>query len=182
VGQTDERQLGGRIRLAPSLDAIERAYDATKYGRFSSAPILDMNLPTLLDPALAPDGRHLLNITIRYAPYELREGNWETAGPRLAKAVLDQLRTVTPDIEGLIAHQKLLTPHDYAHTYGLTEGSIYHGQMGLDQLLVMRPISGWGRYRTPVPNLLLCGAGSHPGGGVTGVPGANAARELMGLL
>jgi phytoene dehydrogenase-like protein len=181
-GQPEASQLSGRIRLAPSLDAIERAYDDSKYGRYSAKPVLDMQIPTILDPGLAPAGRHLLQITVRYTPYWLREESWDEAAAGLETAVLAQLRTVAPQIDELIRHKKLLTPMDYAQTYGLTEGSIYHGQMGLDQLLVMRPVSGWGRYRTPVPNLLLCGAGTHPGGGLTGAPGANAARELLGLL
>jgi phytoene dehydrogenase-like protein len=181
-GQPQTTELSGQIRLAPNLDAIERAYDAVKYGRYSAEPVLDMKIPTIVDPGLAPIGQHLLQITVRYAPFQLRDESWDEAAAGLETAVLAQLRTVAPQIDDLILHKKLITPKEYAHTYSLTEGSIYHGQMGLDQLLVMRPVSGWGHYRTPVPNLLLCGAGTHPGGGLTGTPGANAARELLGLL
>jgi phytoene dehydrogenase-like protein len=177
-GLADEAQLGGRIRLAPSLDAIERAYDAAKYGRFSEKPYLEMYLPTLYDPSLAPGG-HILTVNAQFAPYKLREGNWDTQGQAFADVVLDTLETVAPGIRGLIVHCQVVTPLDLERDYGLTEGSIHHGQMGLEQMLVMRPIPGWSRYETPVRNLYLCGAGAHPGGGVTGAPGYNAARAVL---
>ncbi|MBX3059225.1 MAG: NAD(P)/FAD-dependent oxidoreductase [Anaerolineae bacterium] len=184
VGQENEGQLHGRIRHAPSLAYIEKAYDAAKHGRFSPHPVLDMSIPTLTDPTLAPPGKHILSITIRYAPYCLAEGNWENERDGLVTAVQN---TVAPLITQSPNHQitkspvHLLTPADYEHTYSLPEGSIFHGQMSLDQLLVMRPVPAWGQYRTPIANLYLCGAGAHPGGGVTGAPGYNAAQVVLYL-
>jgi phytoene dehydrogenase-like protein len=181
AGQTDEQELHGRIRIAPSLDAIEQAWDAAKYGRFSPHPVLDITIPTLTDGTLAPAGQHIMSVVIRYAPYHLAEGNWATAQAELQTAVLHTIAQVAPDIQAHILHQHLITPDDYEQTYGLTEGSIFHGQMGLDQLLVMRPIPNFSQYRTPIENLFLCGAGSHPGGGVTGAPGYNAAQAVLSM-
>ena len=186
-GQTDAAQLHGRIRISPSLQYLERAYDAAKYGRFSPNPVLDMTIPTLLDPTLAPEGQHILSITMQYAPYklvdgDLVDGDWNSQREPLGDAVLDTLSQYAPDLHSLILQRQVLTPLDWEQTYGLTEGSIHHGQMSLDQLLIMRPFSAWSRYSTPVENLYLCGAGTHPGGGVTGAPGYNAAREVIKAL
>jgi phytoene dehydrogenase-like protein len=188
-GQTDTTQLAGHIRISPSLEYLERAYDAAKYGAYSPNPILDMTIPTLLDPTLAPQGQHLLSITMHYAPYKLQDtggklqaAGWEDQRERLGDIILDTLSRYAPGLESLVLHRQVLTPLDWQQTYGLTEGSIHHGQMSLDQLLVMRPVSGWSRYSTPVENLFLCGAGTHPGGGITGAPGHNAAREVIKAL
>ncbi|NJN53885.1 MAG: NAD(P)/FAD-dependent oxidoreductase [Anaerolineae bacterium] len=184
VGQTDQEQLHGRIRISPSLAYIEKAYDAAKHGRFSPNPVLDMSIPTLADPTLAPAGKHILSITVRYTPYHLSESSWQNEREGLVTTVLNTLTpllTSTPLPLRSSAPPLLLTPADYAHTYSLPEGSIFHGQMGLDQLLVMRPVAGWSQYRTPIENLYLCGAGAHPGGGVTGAPGANAAQALLNV-
>jgi phytoene dehydrogenase-like protein len=186
-GQTDASQLGDCIRISPSLEYLERAYDAAKYGNPSPSPVLDMTIPTLLDPALAPDGQHTMSITMQYAPYNsfgfaqdmLADSDWTGQREQLGDAVLDTVSRYAPDLPSLILDRQILTPLDWEQTYGLTEGSIHHGQMSLDQLLIMRPVSGWSRYRTPVENLFLCGAGTHPGGGVTGAPGYNAAREVI---
>jgi phytoene dehydrogenase-like protein len=179
LGQTESAQLTGRIRIAPDLTYLEKAYDAAKYGRFSPAPFLDCGIPSLLDPTLAPDGQHVMGVTMQYAPYSLREGNWESERERLADLIINTLAAYAPNLQSLISHRHLLTPLDWAQQYSLPEGSIHHGQMGLEQLLVMRPVSGWGQYRTPIENLYLCGAGTHPGGGVSGAPGRNAAREVL---
>jgi phytoene dehydrogenase-like protein len=190
-GQTDPAQLAGRIRISPSLEYLERAYDAAKYGAFSPNPILDMTIPTLPDPALAPEGRHYLSITMQYAPYKLQGGKaaegqsaniWQEERERLGVLILDTLSQYAPDVKSLILHRQVLTPLDWEQSYRLTEGSIHHGQMSLDQLLIMRPISGWSRYSTPIKNLFLCGAGTHPGGGLSGAPGYNAAREVTKIL
>ena len=178
AGQESAEQLGGRIRICPSLDYLERAYDDAKYGRISENLYLDATIPSLDDPSLAPPGYHLLSVTVRYTPYRLREGNWEEQREPLGDRVLATLARYAPGIEQLVVDRHVLTPLDYEQHYGLTEGSIFHGQMGLDQMLVMRPVPGWSRYRTPIANLYLCGAGAHPGGGVTGAPGYNAAREV----
>jgi len=180
VGATDPEQLTGRIRVSPSLDYLERAYDAAKYGRISERPYLEMTTPTLIDPALAPAGEHVLTITAQYAPYALREGTWADGQEALVERVLDVLEGVAPGARSRIRHCQVITPPDWERDYGLTEGSIHHGQMGLEQMLVMRPIPGWSRYETPIRNLYLCGAGAHPGGGVTGAPGYNAARAVLG--
>ncbi len=135
-----------------------------------------MTIPSLLDGSLASSGQHVMSVVVRYVPYGLAEserGEVETA-------VFDTLGQVAPNLQNQILHKKLLLPQDYEQEYGLTEGSIFHGQMGLDQLLVMRPVSGWGQYETPIANLYLCGAGAHPGGGVTGAPGYNAAQVVLG--
>lgn len=175
MGMESESQLYGRIRFAPNLDAIEKAYDCAKYGRYSDNPILDITVPSMVDGTLAPSGQHVLSVVVRYVPYGLAEGERGA----LETAVLQQLEQVIPNIQSQILHKKLLTPNDYEQEYGLTEGSIFHGQMGLDQLLIMRPVSGWGQYETPIENLVLCGAGTHPGGGVTGAPGYNAAQAVL---
>jgi phytoene dehydrogenase-like protein len=178
-GQTDNAQLGSQIRISPSLTYLEKAYDAGKYGRISQQPYLDCTIPTLTDPSLAPSGKHILSITMQYAPYHLRDGKWDKQREPLTDLIIDMLAAYAPNLPDLIQERQLLTPLDYEQTYSLTEGSIFHGQMGLDQLLVMRPIAGWSQYRTPIDNLYLCGAGTHPGGGVTGTPGMNAAREVI---
>lgn len=172
-------QMSGHNLVCPSLDYMERAYDQAKYGEFTSRPMLDFVIPTLTDPTLAPPGRHLMLVDAYYAPFELREGSWDTRRETLYEAVIETLEGYAPDIREVIAHRHILTPVDMESELGLTGGDIYHGQMGLDQLLMMRPAAGYGRYRTPVENLYLCGAGTHPGGGVTGAPGYNAAREIL---
>ncbi|MFW5942644.1 MAG: phytoene desaturase family protein [Chloroflexota bacterium] len=179
TGQEEERQLSGQIRISPSLDYLERAYDDAKYGRISARPYLNAVIPTLADPDLAPPGQHIMSVTMQYAPYQLRDGDWDAERERLGDLVLDTLARYAPDIKSLVLHRQVLTPADYEAQYGLTEGSIFHGQMGLDQVLVMRPVPGWSRYETPIDNLYLCGAGAHPGGGVTGAPGYNAARIVL---
>jgi phytoene dehydrogenase-like protein len=179
IGQNDPDQLSGRIRISPSLDYLERAYDAAKYGLDSDNPYLEMVIPTLHDPALAPEGKHILSITVQYAPYRLQNGSWPAREEAFTANVLRTLEQYSPDIRSRILHSRLTTPLMWEQEYGLTEGSIFQGQMSLDQLLVMRPIPGWSRYETPVKNLYLCGAGAHPGGGVTGAPGFNAARMVL---
>lgn len=181
-GQTSEEQLQARIRISPGLEYLERAHDDAKYGRLSAQPYLEMVLPTLANPDLAPQDHHILSVTMQYAPYDLAEGNWDERRDELGDLVVDTLATYAPGIKSLIQQRHVITPLDWERHYGLTEGSITHGQMGLEQLLVMRPIPGWSRYETPVKNLYLCGAGTHPGGGVTGAPGRNAAREIAKAL
>ena len=175
------QRLTGHTLVAPTLEYLERASDDAKYGRCSARPHLDMVIPTLHNPELAPHGRHLAAIQIRYAPYRLRCGSWEDPAPRdaLLDSVLDVLDEFLPGLRDRILDHRLLTPRDFKTELGLTGGDEYHGQMGLDQLLFMRPVAGWARYRTPVERLFLCGSGTHPGGGVTGIPGRLAAREIL---
>jgi phytoene dehydrogenase-like protein len=175
----DQAHLMGHILISPTVDYLERAYDDAKYGRFSQAPYLDIVIPSLLDPALAPPGQHTMSIMMQYAPYHLRNGHWDEQRELLGDRIIDTLTRYAPNLKEIILHRQLLTPLDLEREYGLSEGAIYHGQMELDQLLWMRPVSGYGQYRTPIKNLYLCGAGAHPGGGLTGAPGYNAAREIL---
>lgn len=174
-------RLAGHTLVAPNPDYLERAADDAKYGRASTRPHLDMVMPTLHDPALAPDGRHLASIQIRYAPHDLREGGWEhdTTRDALLAGVLTVLDDFLPGMRDRIVDHRLLTPLDLEAELGLTNGDEYHGQMGLDQMLFMRPVAGWARYATPVEGLFLCGSGCHPGGGVTGGPGRLAAGAIL---
>jgi phytoene dehydrogenase-like protein len=174
----DENQLTGHILISPSLDYLERAWDDAKYGRISKNPYLDVVIPTLLDSSLAPDGKHVMSITMQYAPYHLRDASWETERERLGDKIVATLAQYAPDLPDLIRHRQVITPLDWEQEYGLTEGHIFHGQMGLDQLMFMRPFPGYAQYQTPIKNLFLCGAGTHPGGGLTGAPGYNAAKAI----
>ncbi len=178
-GAENEAQLSGHILICPSLEYLERAYDDAKYGRYSQQPYLDVVIPTILDTSLAPSGKHVMSITMQYAPYKLREGNWEEQREALGDHIINTLAQYAPNVRDLILHRQTLTPLDWERDYALTEGGEFHGQMGLDQLLFMRPVAGFGQYRTPLANLYLCSAGTHPGGGVTGAPGYNAAREVL---
>jgi len=175
----EAQRLSSRITICPDLDYLERAYDEAKYGDFSSQPYLDIAIPTILDPSLAPPGKHLMLINMQYAPYHLAERDWDRQRDMLGKVVIETLEAYAPGIRDLILHSLVSTPLDLERRFGLPEGCIFHGQMGLDQLLFMRPVPGYGRYRTPIDKLFLCGAGTHPGGGVTGAPGYNAAREVI---
>jgi phytoene dehydrogenase-like protein len=174
--------LTGHIVISPDLDYLERAYDDAKYGRVSASPFLDATLPTIYDPSIAPAGMHLLQANVQFAPYRLVEGDWEEERKVLAERTLATLERYTPGVRELVAGCHVQTPLDLERCFGLPDGDIYHGQMGLDQMLVMRPVPGAARYQTPVERLYLCGAGSHPGGGISGAPGYNAAREVIRFL
>lgn len=169
----------GVVRIAPTVNYLERASDAAKYGRFSEQPYLDLTFPTLADPSLASAGKQVLSIYAQYAPYQLRGTNWGEQREALQKTILETLSTYAPDVAGMISQATLLTPLDLETTYGLPEGSGTHGEMTLDQFLHMRPVPGYARYRTPVEGLFLCGVGTHPGGGVNGLPGYNAAQAVL---
>jgi phytoene dehydrogenase-like protein len=175
-----EGALRGAITIAPSLDYLERAYDDAKYGRVSRQPFLEARLPTLLDPSLAPPGHHLMTVQVQYAPYHLRGAVWDAAArERLADSVVATLGEYAPNIGTSVLARHVVTPKDLEERFGATEGHPYHGEMTLDQIVFMRPVAGWARYRTPIRGLFLCGAGTHPGGGLAGAPGRNAARELL---
>ncbi len=176
AGVPPEEALAGRILVGDDPDDLERAFDATKYGRMSERPWLEVHVPTLTDRTLAPDGRHVLSIYAQYFPYRLRESDWDARRDAVGKLVIDRLSEVMPGIESVIAAAEVLTPLDLERRYGLTGGHIFHGEHALDQLYAMRPVLGWAQHRTPIRGLYLCGAGTHPGGGVTGAPGAHAAR------
>jgi len=172
-------RLVGRIHVGPDIDYLERAFDAAKYGDFSPRPYLDVTIPTLTDPTLAPHGAHVMSIHAQFAPYKLRNGDWEAKREQLADTIVDTLSDYAPDLRQLIVARQMLTPLDIERRFGMTGGHIHHGEMALDQLFTFRPLIGWARYRTPIKGLYLCGSGSHPGGGVTGAPGFNASREVI---
>ncbi len=179
VPGADREQLATRIRMAPDVDAMERAFDHVKYGAFSTAPWLEALIPTVADPSLAPPGAHVMSLYVQYAPHTLREGTWDTARGPFLDAVLTTLDRYMPGIRSLIVEAEVLTPADLAREWGMAGGHIHHGELALDQLFTMRPLLGWSQYRTPVTGLWLCSAGTHPGLGLTGGSGANAAREIL---
>jgi phytoene dehydrogenase-like protein len=167
------------MHICPSIEYVERAWDDAKYGRPSERPLLELTVPTMYDPSLAPPGRHIMGIFLQYAPYTLRESNWDELREPFADHVIDLIAEYAPNIRSIVEARQVLTPLDMERRFGLTGGNIFHGEMSLDQMFVMRPVAGWARYRTPVRGLYLCGSGTHPGGGVMGVPGYNAAREIL---
>jgi len=171
--------LSGRIRIAPDIDYLERAFDHSKYGRYSTAPFIEATVPSVLDPSLAPKDAHVLSAYVQFAPYELRGESWDTARDGLGRVAVETLERHAPGLRSLVVAQQVITPLELERTYGLTGGHIFHGELALDQLLEMRPLLGWGRYRTPIRRLYLCGSGTHPGTGLTGGSGANAAREVV---
>jgi phytoene dehydrogenase-like protein len=177
-GDSSEK-LSGRIHIGPDIDYLERAFDAAKYGDFSPQPYLDMTIPSLADPSLAPSGAHVMSIHAQFAPYQLKTGNWNSRKEELGDTIVNVLSDYAPNLKELVVGRQVITPLELEQTYGLSGGHIHHGEMALDQLFAFRPLIGWARYRTPIKRLFLCGAGTHPGGGVTGMPGANASREII---
>ncbi len=172
--------LRGRLHIGPDIDYLEHAFDASKYGEISSEPYLDVSFPSIADPSLAPSGHHVMSVYMQYAPFTLRNGwPWDSYGGTLADTIMHTLEEYAPGIRGLVEHRQVITPADLESTYGLTGGHIFHGELALDQLFTMRPTLGWARYETPLRNLYLCGSGTHPGHGLTGGSGQNAAREIL---
>ncbi len=173
--------LRGDITIAPDIDYLERAYDDAKYGRFSRRPFMDIVVPSLVDPGVAPPGKHVMSIFVQYAPYHLKEGpeDWPNQREAFGDAVIDTLSEYIPNLKELILFRHVLTPWDLEKTYGLTEGNIFHGELSLEQLAFLRPLPGWSRYRTPVERLWMCASGTHPGGGLMGAPGALCAKTLL---
>jgi phytoene dehydrogenase-like protein len=170
--------LSGRIQISHGIDYLERAFDESKYGDFSKQPYLEATIPSLTDPSLAPKGKHVMSIYMQYAPYKLK-GDWDAQRGALGDAVVNTLAQYAPNLPGLVLDGQIITPKDLEDTYGLTAGQIFHGELALDQFFTMRPLLDWARYRTPIANLYLCGSGTHPGAGLTGGSGANAAREIL---
>jgi len=171
--------LSGAISISPTIDYIERAYDDAKYGDFSRRPYLDIVIPSLLDPSMAPPGKHVMSIFVQYAPYHLKDATWPEKREALGDAVIDTLSEYAPNLKSIILHRQVLTPWDLEQEFGLTEGNIFQGELTLDQLFFLRPVSGWAKYRTPIKNLYLCGACTHPGGGVMAASGRLAALEIL---
>lgn len=174
--------MKGRIHIGPEIDYLERAFDESKYGKFSRQPYLEVTVPSLSDPSLAPAGKHVMSIYMQYAPFKLKDGEWDSQRSALGDVVVNTLAQYAPNLPGLVVDGQIITPKDLEETYGLTGGHIFHGELALDQFFTMRPLLDWARYQTPITNLYLCGSGTHPGDGLTGGSGANAAREIAKVL
>jgi phytoene dehydrogenase-like protein len=171
--------LRGAISISPSLEYLERAYDDAKYGEFSAHPYMDVVIPSMIDPGMAPPGRHVMSIFVQYAPYHLNGGWNDARREAFGDAVVRTLARYAPDIESLILHRQVLTPADIERITGLSEGNIFQGELALQQLFFLRPVPQWARYRTPIRGYWQCGAGTHPGGGIMGGSGRLAALEIL---
>ena len=167
------------MHICPSMDYVERAWEEAQAGRPSAQPLLEITIPTAYDDSLAPPGKHLMGIFVQYAPYSLRHGDWDQYKEQFADRCIDVLAEYAPNIRQIIMHRQIISPLDLEREYALTGGNIFHGEMTLDQLFCMRPVAGWAQYRTPIRGLYLCGSGAHPGGGVMGAPGHNAAQAVL---
>ena len=170
----------GDMHITDSVEVLERGYDDWKNGTWSEKPYVDMLIPTLIDPTMAPPGKHMMTVFVQYAPPTLATGDWtDEDRSAFGKTVIDAISQHSPDFKDLILHAEIRTPQDIENEAGLTAGNIFHGELTLDQLLFNRPIPGYAQYRSPIPGFYMCGSSTHPGGGVMGAPGANAAREIM---
>ncbi len=179
AGSDGGERLSGRIVIAPGIDYVERAFDRSKYGRISDEPYLEATIPSVLDDSLAPAGQHVMSVLVQWTPYHLREGEWDQEREALGDLVLKTLEAYAPGLSDLVIARQVLTPLDLERDHGLTEGGALHGEPGLDQFFLWRPLWGHARYRFGIDGLYLCGSGAHPGGGITGGPGQNAAREIL---
>ncbi len=171
--------LRGAVSISPSVEYMERAYDEAKYGDFSSRPYIDIVIPTLTDPSVAPPGKHVMSCFVQYAPYKLKQGTWEEKREAFGDTVISTLAEYAPNIKNIIIGRQVLTPLDLEREFGLTEGNIFQGELSLEQLFFLRPVPGWAQYRTPIKNLYMCGSATHPGGGIMGAPGRLAAMEIL---
>ncbi len=173
------RHLRGAISISPSVEYMERAYDDAKYGNYSRRPYIDTVIPTLTDPSVAPPGKHIMSCFVQYAPYHLKEGTWDEKREEFGDTVVDTISEYAPNLRSLILHRQVLTPLDIETKFGLSEGNIFQGELTLEQLFFLRPAPGWAQYRTPVRSLYMCGSATHPGGGIMGAPGLNAAHMIL---
>jgi phytoene dehydrogenase-like protein len=171
--------LRGAVSISPSVDYMERAYDAAKYGKFSRRPYIDVVIPSLTDPSVAPPGKHVMSCFVQYAPYHLKEGTWDDKREEFGDTVIRTLAEYAPNLPGIVRHRQVLTPLDFEREWGLSEGNIFQGELTLEQLFFLRPAPGWSQYRTPVRQLYMCGSATHPGGGIMGAPGRNAALRIV---
>lgn len=171
--------LRGAISISPSVEYMERAYDEAKYGRFSRRPYIDIVIPSLTDPSVAPPGKHVMSCFVQYAPYHLKEGTWDERREEFGETVVNTIAEHAPNFREIILDRQVLTPLDLERQFGLSEGNIFQGELTLEQLFFLRPAPGWAQYRTPVRNLYMCGSATHPGGGIMGAPGRNAALKLL---
>jgi phytoene dehydrogenase-like protein len=174
----DPAALGGRLLFAPSLQYLERAYNHAKYGEYSAAPAMEITVPTSADPTLAPAGKHVLSAVVQYAPYALK-GGWDSARQPFIERCLDTLESVAPGLRSSVIASELVTPVDMEREYRNEGGHWHQGDLAFDQFFFVRPVPGAAQHRTPLPGLYLCGAGCHPGGGVMGVAGRNAAQQVL---
>lgn len=179
AGNSSSAELSGIVHIGPSLEYLERAADDAKYGRFSKHPFLEVTIPSLVDPSLAPAGKHVMSVWMQSAPYHLKESNWNDQRQALGDSVTDILESYAPGFKNSIVHRQVLTPLDLEQAFGLTGGHLDHAELALDQIFFMRPVPGWAGYRTPLDNLYLCGSGTHPGGGISGLPGCFAAKKIL---
>src|SRR3989454_144132 len=172
--------LRGAISISPTVEYMERAYDDAKYGNFSRCPYIDMVIPSLTDPSVAPPGKHVMSCFVQYAPYKLRPGlNWDEQKEAFGNTVVDTIAEYAPNIKDIILEKQVLTPLDLEREFGLSEGNIFQGELSLEQLFFLRPVAGWARYRTPIRGLYMCGSATHPGGGIMGANGRLAALEIL---
>ncbi|MEE9207499.1 MAG: NAD(P)/FAD-dependent oxidoreductase [Gemmatimonadota bacterium] len=171
--------LRGAISISPSQDYLEQAYDDAKYGEFSRRPYMDIVIPSLIDPSMAPPGKHVMSIFVQYAPFDLNGGWNDERREAFGDAVIDTVSEYAPNLRDVILHRQVLTPQDLEDEFGLTGGNIFHGDLSLQQLFFLRPVPRWANYRTPVRSLYQCGSGNHPGGGICGAPGRLAALEVL---
>jgi phytoene dehydrogenase-like protein len=172
-------QLRGAMSISPSLEYVERAYDDAKWGEFSRQPYMDIVIPSLIDPDMAPPGKHVMSIFVQYAPYNVNGGWTDQKREAFGDAVIDAVARFAPNIKSAILHRQVITPLDIERITGLTEGNIFAGELTLQQLFFLRPAPGWAKFRTPVKGFYQCGAGTHPGGGIMGASGRLAAREIL---
>lgn len=171
--------LSGAISISPGVEYMDRAYEDAKNGSFSRRPYVDVVIPSLSDPSIAPPGKHVMSCFVQYAPYHLRDGNWDDRREALGDAVIDAIAEHAPNMKEIILHRQVVTPLDLEREWGLSEGNIFQGELALNQLFFFRPVPGWAQYRTPIRNLYMCGSATHPGGGIMGAPGRNAAVEML---
>jgi phytoene dehydrogenase-like protein len=171
--------LRGAISISPSVDYMERAYDDAKYGHHSRRPYVDIVIPSLTDPSVAPPGKHVMSCFVQYAPYKLAEGTWDDQRESFGETVIDTISEYAPNLKNIILNRQVLTPLDLEREFGLTEGNIFQGELSLEQLFFLRPVPGWARYSTPIKNLYMCGSATHPGGGIMGAPGRLAALKIL---
>jgi len=171
--------LRGAVSISPSVEYMERAYDDAKYGRYSRRPYIDIVIPSLTDPSVAPPGKHVMSCFVQYAPYHLKEGSWDDKREEFGDTVIDTIAEHAPNIRDIILHRQVLTPLDLEREFGLSEGNIFQGELTLEQLFFLRPAPGWAQYRSPIKNLYMCGSATHPGGGIMGASGRNAAMAIL---
>jgi phytoene dehydrogenase-like protein len=172
--------LRGAMSISPSVEYMERAYDDAKYGHFSKRPYIDMVIPSLTDPSVAPPGKHVMSCFVQYAPYKLAPGlNWDDQKEAFGNTVVDTISEYAPNLKDIIIEKQVVTPLDLEREWGLSEGNIFQGELSLEQLFFLRPVPGWAQYRTPIKNLYMCGSATHPGGGIMGANGRLAALEIL---